>query len=255
MKIIDKRVGGEYIDRFMQRELDIIVRLNHPNIISVYAIHQTFEYVAVVEEYAAKGDLLNYIRSKPDRYLDEEEARFFFRQLIEALIYLEHQYIVHRDIKCENIFLDANYNVKLGDFGFTRELHPDERSNTHCGSRPYAAIELLTGRAYTGNGVDIWSAGVVLYVMLTGCFPFGGGREDLNIVIRRQRLQSINFPMRLSRAVRDLIVHMLQPIEAMRATTRNILAHRWLENANYEMRYGNGNGNRNRNNGRGVGMY
>lgn len=73
-----------------------------------------------------------------------------------------------RDIKCENIFLDDNYNVKLGDFSFTRELQPYESSNTYCGTRPYAAIEMLSGRTYSGNTVDIWSAGVVLYVMLTG---------------------------------------------------------------------------------------
>lgn len=163
----------------------------------------------------------------------EHEAQFLFRQLMEAIIYLERQYILHRsvygffypfklakfpffrDLKCENIFLDAFYNVKLGDFGFTRQLRPGEHSNTHCGSKPYAALELLTGQTYKGNSVDIWSAGVCWwvylflnnqqhlinifsYVMLTGRFPYGGAHDDVKTIVHRQKLKSIKFPGRMT---------------------------------------------------------
>lgn len=75
---------------------------------------------------------------------------------------------MHRDLKCENIFLDRHTNIKLGDFGFARVLAPTDVSDTHCGSKAYVALELLRGKNYTGNASDIWSAGVVLFIMLTG---------------------------------------------------------------------------------------
>ncbi|CAK5086753.1 unnamed protein product [Meloidogyne enterolobii] len=228
VKLVDLRRRGEYIERFMPRELAIIPRLDHVNIVAAYAIHRTKEYVAIVEEYAPGGDLLNYIRTKPDRYLEEREAKPILRQLMDAIVYLERQHIVHRDIKCENVFLDSNLRVKLGDFGFARELRPGVDSNTHCGSRPYAAIELLSGRTYRGNGVDIWSAGVVLYVILTSFFPFGSSKDEVPAIIKRQKAQSIHFSHRLSAEVRSLILGMLHPDPKRRLTSRRILAHPWL---------------------------
>uniref|UniRef100_A0A914KND5 Protein kinase domain-containing protein n=2 Tax=Meloidogyne TaxID=189290 RepID=A0A914KND5_MELIC len=228
VKLVDLRRRGEYIERFMPRELAIIPRLDHVNIVAAYAIHRTKEYVAIVEEYAPGGDLLNYIRTKPDRYLEEREAKPILRQLMDAIVYLERLHIVHRDIKCENIFLDSNLRVKLGDFGFARELRPGVDSNTHCGSRPYAAIELLSGRTYRGNGVDIWSAGVVLYVILTSFFPFGSSKDEVPAIIKRQKAQSIHFSHRLSAEVRSLILGMLHPDPKRRLTSRRILAHPWL---------------------------
>jgi serine kinase len=81
---------------------------------------------------------------------------------------LESQNIVHRDLKCENLFLDTYYNLKIGDFGFARYLQNGDTSNTFCGSKAYVALEIMQSVEYTSNAIDIWSAGVILYIMLTG---------------------------------------------------------------------------------------
>lgn len=172
--------------------------------------------VLLVEEYGDNGDLLKRIKDKTR--LSEKDSKPLFRQLIESLVvssfcqsissvtlkqlqYLQSQSIVHRDVKCENVFLDANDNVKLGDFGFARFLRQNEVygilfininlysqiSSTFCGSRAYVAPEILSGVSYTGFTVlctstqsfynevikvDTWSAGIVLYVMTTGVMPY-----------------------------------------------------------------------------------
>ncbi|VDK25682.1 unnamed protein product [Anisakis simplex] len=127
-------------------------------------------FTCMIEEYAANGDLLQRIK----RYggIEEDESRFYFRQLIEALSYLQSVEVVHRDLKCENVFLDTCDNIKLGDFGFSRYMRAGDESKTFCGSRAYTAPEVLRSRPYSGNTVDIWSAGVVLYVMVTGLMPY-----------------------------------------------------------------------------------
>ena len=139
-------------------------------------------HVVVIEELASRGSLLQHIVRQHSGRVDEIQGQFIFRQLIEAIMvnvritsplfyilqYLERNHIVHRDIKCDNIFLDNYANVKLGDFGFARKLRPGESSNTYCGSKMYAAPELHCEKRYTGNAIDIWSSGVVLYIMLIG---------------------------------------------------------------------------------------
>ncbi|KAK5977272.1 Testis-specific serine/threonine-protein kinase 3, partial [Trichostrongylus colubriformis] len=137
-----------------------------------------------VTEYCDGGDLLHKI--KKTKRVPEPEAKALFRQLIEALIYLQKLHIVHRDLKCENVFLDHHENVKLGDFGFARYLKPHEKSSTFCGSRAYVAPEILRGIAYTGQTVDIWSAGVVLYITVTGVMPFDD-RNPQKMVDRQLR--------------------------------------------------------------------
>ncbi|KAI1719018.1 protein kinase domain-containing protein [Ditylenchus destructor] len=210
IKIIDIRVKTEFVDRFLPREMDIIIRSD--------------KYVAIIQEYASNGDLLRLIM-KVQR-IEEHQARFYFIQLIEAIKYLWANNIVHRDIKCENIFLDAYMNVKLGDFGFARVLQEDEDTNTHCGSKAYTALELLQGKRYKGNGADIWSAGVVLYIMLTGRMMFDERHPEK--MIERQERHAISFPTSVPESARSLIRHMVHPKRECRATISDVLNHNWL---------------------------
>ncbi|KAI1718694.1 protein kinase domain-containing protein [Ditylenchus destructor] len=229
IKIIDIRVKTEFVDRFLPREMDIVARLKHPNIVKTYQIIRSDKYVAIIQEYASNGDLLRLIEKV--KRIEEHQARFYFIQLIEAIKYLWANNILHRDIKCENIFLDAYMNVKLGDFGFARVLQEDEDTNTHCGSKAYTALELLQGKRYKGNGGDIWSAGVVLYIMLTGNMMFDERQPEK--MMDRQERHVISFPTSVPESAQSLIRHMVHPKRESRATISDVLNHNWLRGTRY----------------------
>ncbi|VDM24225.1 unnamed protein product [Toxocara canis] len=191
-------------------------------------------FVCIVQEHADNGDLLQ--RIKRDGLIDEDESRFLFRQIIEALSYLESMRVVHRAVKCENVFLDSYDNVKLGDFGFSRYMHTNDLSRTFCGSRAYAAPEVLRSRPYNGFGVDVWSAGVVLYVMVTGLMLYDDRYPER--MLDKQMHHRITFPSgrSLSEELKRLMFEMLHPKPSKRANYAQIIKSAWLINTPYRMR-------------------
>ncbi|CAJ0602208.1 unnamed protein product, partial [Cylicocyclus nassatus] len=230
VKIIDTRVPSEYVRRFLPREMALVRNLQHECVLRVYQIVSISHYVIFITEYCDGGDLLQKIKKM--KRVPENEAKLIFRQLIEALIYLQRCNIVHRDLKCENVLLDRVENVKLGDFGFARYLRPNEKANTFCGSRAYVAPEILRAIAYSGQTVDIWSAGVVLYVMVTGVMPY----DDRNPqkMVERQLGHKIRFPkITLSVHVKTLIYEILHPFPPSRPSYRAICASDWLKDTPY----------------------
>ncbi|EJD75162.1 CAMK/TSSK protein kinase [Loa loa] len=234
LKIIDTSSNSDFIVRFLPREKIIVQQLNHANIIKNFEIINEEPYVCFIQEYAMHGDLLQRIK-KNDR-IDEEEGRFYFRQLIEALTYLKSISIAHRDIKCENVLLDNCDNVKLSDFGFARFMNADEVSHTFCGSRAYVAPELLRSCPYNGFLADIWSAGILLYVMVTGFMPY----DDRNItkMLEKQLQHRITFPRRrnLSVEVKELIYSMVHPEPLKRRPYHEVILSTWLADTKYELR-------------------
>ncbi|KAI6206302.1 hypothetical protein M3Y94_00893600 [Aphelenchoides besseyi] len=233
VKKIDCRTRSEYIRRFMPRELNLVMHLNHPNILKVYNIIRTDAHVCMVQEYAANGDLLKVIQRRG--HLDEVDGRFWFRQLIAGLEYLESMSITHRDLKCENLLLDAYNNLKICDFGFARFLRAGQRSQSFCGSKAYVALEILRCRPYQKNVVDIWSAGIVLYVMLTGVMPYNDRRP--RVMAEQQQKHKLSFHKLLypSQSARELIYTMLHPNQEFRATIPQILHSEWLRNTTYHL--------------------
>ena len=125
--------------------------------------------IIIVLEYAG-GELFNYIVA--NGRMAEPEARRFFQQLISGIEYSHHLKIVHRDLKPENVLLDDDLNVKIADFGLSNEIKDGDFLKTSCGSPNYAAPEVIRGGLYTGPEIDVWSCGVILYVMLCGRLPF-----------------------------------------------------------------------------------
>ncbi|GMT23721.1 hypothetical protein PFISCL1PPCAC_15018, partial [Pristionchus fissidentatus] len=233
VKVIDTSSGSEYVRRFLPREIEVVRSLNHSNVVKVFQVLSVENKVLLVEEYGDNGDLLKRIKDKTR--LSEKESKPIFRQLIESLSYLQSQSIVHRDVKCENVFLDANDNVKLGDFGFARFLRQNEISSTFCGSRAYVAPEILSGVSYTGFTVDTWSAGIVLYVMTTGVMPY----DDRNPkkMLERMLTHRVRFPrMELSTELKSLIFEILHPTLSSRPSYSAICVSQWLLNTKYEMR-------------------
>lgn len=134
-------------------------------------------------EYANGGELFDYIDKR--KRLTEQEACKFFRQIISGIEYLHKLGISHRDLKPENILLDHYKDIKIVDFGLSKIFSRSELLNTPCGSPCYAAPEMVAGLKYSGSSVDIWSCGIILYVMIVGYLPF---QVNMNILICRIKI-------------------------------------------------------------------
>ncbi|KAJ3069802.1 hypothetical protein HDU98_007151 [Podochytrium sp. JEL0797] len=172
VKIIDKEKLDPATAKKLFREVRIMKLLNHPHIVRLYEVIDTPNELYLIMEYAAGGEIFDYLVAHGR--MKEKEARRHFRQIISAIEYCHEMRIIHRDLKAENLLLDANMNIKIADFGFSNQFNPGECLNTWCGSPPYAAPELFQGKEYLGPEVDIWSLGVVLYVLVCGALPFDG---------------------------------------------------------------------------------
>ncbi|KAK5670896.1 hypothetical protein QVD99_002667 [Batrachochytrium dendrobatidis] len=172
IKVIDKTQLDEKKLGKLYREVRIMKLLHHPNIVKLYEVIETKSTVFLVMEYASGGELYDYLVVHGK--MKEKEARAKFRQILSAVSYCHKKRVIHRDLKAENLLLDSNLDIKIADFGFSNYFDPDAKLDTFCGSPPYAAPELFQGRRYTGPEVDIWSLGVILYVLTTGCLPFDG---------------------------------------------------------------------------------
>jgi len=173
LKVIQKSsiLKMAHINR-LRREINLLRLLKHPNVVRLFEVIETFDQLILVMEYVSGGDLFDLIMES--KRLDEQLARKIFRQLFSAIMYCHHNMMVHRDLKPENLLLDENQNLKIIDFGFVRTFSndPNLTLKTYCGSLYYCAPEMLDGTPYPGPSSDIWSLGVILYVLTNGYLPF-----------------------------------------------------------------------------------
>ncbi|XP_051056510.1 sperm motility kinase-like [Phodopus roborovskii] len=151
-------------------EVEILQSLEHRNIVRFFHAIDTVNMTYVVMEYVPGKNLEMFLRKVA--YLTEDEARPIFQQMVTAVHFLHQRLIAHRDIKLENILIDRAGNVKLCDFGLAIQLKEGQMLKKGCGSLHYMAPEILAGKPYDGLAVDMWSLGVVLYVLVTGQFPY-----------------------------------------------------------------------------------
>ncbi|XP_064459312.1 uncharacterized protein LOC135369725 [Ornithodoros turicata] len=232
-KIISKEKSSPiYRTKFLPRELKILGSMKHPHIARVDTIIEEPAKVFIMMELATGGDLLEKIQKV--RRLDEKHTHVYFMQLASALAYLHKNDVAHRDLKCENVLLTSADVVKLTDFSFSRYCtNPDnkmkELSSTFCGSEAYAAPEILQGIRYLPKQEDVWSLGVILYVMVTGLLPFESG--SLLRQLRLQMTRSVRFPkpLPLSRELKNLIRAMLEPVIMLRANMARVIRHPWIK--------------------------
>ncbi|NXJ88680.1 NUAK2 kinase, partial [Corythaixoides concolor] len=207
----------------IRREIEIMSSLNHPHIIAVHEVFENSSKIVIVMEYASKGDLYDYISER--QRLTEQEARHFFRQVVSAVYYCHKNGIVHRDLKLENILLDANGNIKIADFGLSNVYQQDKLLQTYCGSPLYASPEIINGRPYKGPEVDSWSLGVLLYILVHGTMPFDG--HDYKTLVKQITSGDYREPTKLSDAC-GLIRWMLMVNPERRATIEDIATHWWV---------------------------
>ncbi|KAH1180292.1 testis-specific serine/threonine-protein kinase 1-like [Mauremys mutica] len=234
VKIINKKKAPrDFLERFLPREIEILAKVNHRAIVKTYEIFETSDSkVYIVMELGVQGDLLEFIKSRGA--ISEDVARKMFCQLSSAIKYCHDLDVVHRDLKCENLLLDKDFNIKLSDFGFSRRLTRDENgkpilSKTFCGSAAYAAPEVLQGIPYQPKIYDIWSLGVILFIMVCGSMPY----DDSNIgkMLKIQKEHRVHFPKSKSLTVecKDLIYRMLQPDVARRLHIEEVFNHVWMQ--------------------------
>ncbi|KAK0098691.1 hypothetical protein PV326_005102 [Microctonus aethiopoides] len=224
IKIIDKtQLDSTNLEK-VYREVEIMKQLEHPHIVKLYQVMQTKNMIYMVCEYANKGEIFDYIA----RYgrMEESRARATFAQILSAVEYCHAIGVAHRDLKAENLLLDAQMNVKIADFGFSNRFVPGEKLSTWCGSPPYAAPEVFRGKHYAGPEIDIWSLGVVLYVLVCGALPFDGS----TLQSLRDRVLSGRFriPYFMSTDCESLVRKMLVLEPTKRYTIPQIKRHRWM---------------------------
>ncbi|KAI4485780.1 hypothetical protein M0804_006269 [Polistes exclamans] len=224
IKIIDKTQLDPTNLEKVYREVEIMKQLEHPHIVKLYQVMETKNMIYMVCEYASKGEIFDYIAQYGR--MGEPRARATFAQILSAVEYCHATGIAHRDLKAENLLLDAQMNVKIADFGFSNRFAPGERLSTWCGSPPYAAPEVFRGKHYAGPEIDVWSLGVVLYVLVCGALPFDGS----TLQSLRDRVLSGRFriPYFMSTDCESLIRKMLVLEPAKRYTIPQIKRHRWM---------------------------
>ena len=229
-------------------ETDLMRRLNHPNITKILELFETEKYILIILEYINGGNLFSFVKKR--RKLNEKTAKFLFKQIIQGIKYIHNNHIVHRDIKLENILIDLNNNIKICDFGIGKILENpnDTILYDQCGTPMYMAPEILLSnrnQGYEAYPVDIWSAGIALYIMLSGTLPFSLSKnnDSENISMEGERKNNLalqysiihNDPKpveKISAEAQNLLSGLLNKNPKNRITIDEILNHPWLKNCN-----------------------
>jgi len=226
VKVIDKMKLDQATRMQMLQEVSLMKLVQHPNVVRLYEVIDTQTKLYLVLELGDGGDMYDYIM-KHEGGLGEERARIYFRQIVTAIQYCHRLHVVHRDLKPENVvFFEKLGLVKLTDFGFSNKFNPGQRLLTSCGSLAYSAPEILLGDAYDAPAVDIWSLGVILYMLVCGAAPFQEANDSETLTM----IMDCNYivPSHISLHCQNLISSMLCRDPSKRATLDQIASNNWL---------------------------
>ncbi|XVF50755.1 hypothetical protein PTKIN_Ptkin04bG0128700 [Pterospermum kingtungense] len=218
--------------RSVKLEIEIMSRLSgHPNVVDLKAVYEDQDYVHLVMELCAGGELFH--RLEKYGHFSESEARVLFRHLMQVVLYCHEIGVVHRDLKPENILLATKASsspIKLADFGLATYIEPGQCLHGTVGSPFYIAPEVLTG-GYN-QAADVWSAGVILYILLSGTPPFWGKTKSrIFDAVRAADLQFPSHPWdRISDSAKNLVRRMLNTDPFQRLTALQVLDHLWMKN-------------------------
>ncbi|CAH8345978.1 unnamed protein product [Eruca vesicaria subsp. sativa] len=228
IKVIDKEKilkGG--LIAHIKREISILRRVRHPNIVQLFEVMATKAKIYFVMEYVRGGELFNKVAKGR---LKEEVARKYFQQLISAVTFCHARGVYHRDIKPENLLLDENGNLKVSDFGLSAvsdQIRQDGLFHTFCGTPAYVAPEVLARKGYDAAKVDIWSCGVVLFVLMAGYLPF----HDRNVMAMYKKIYKGEFrcPRWFSPELTRLCLRLLETNPEKRFTFPEIMENSWFK--------------------------
>ena len=250
--IKDEVKNRENIDKILY-ETNLMRKLNHPNITKILETFEDDKYIFIIMEYINGGNLFSFVKKR--RKLSEKISKFLFRQIIEGIQHIHSKKIVHRDIKLENILIDLNNRIKICDFGIGIMLNSEnDLIHEQCGTPMYMAPEIILNskkEGYKGFPVDIWSAGIALYIMLSGTLPFSYRKSDqenneMNNSISLSKNHNNNYELqysivnknpkkikKISSEAKDLLQGLLNKDPKKRLTIEEILNHPWLKKEKY----------------------
>uniref|UniRef100_H3CV32 SNF-related serine/threonine-protein kinase n=1 Tax=Tetraodon nigroviridis TaxID=99883 RepID=H3CV32_TETNG len=226
VKVIDKTKLDPMARGHLFQEVRCMKMVQHPNVVRLYEI-DTATKLYLILELGDGGDMYDCIM-KHEGGLSEEVAKCYFAQIVHAISYCHRLHVVHRDLKPENVvFFEKQGVVKLTDFGFSNRFQPGKTLNTSCGSLAYSAPEILLGDEYDAPAVDIWSLGVILFMLVCGQPPFQEANDSETLTMIMDCKYTV--PPHISHACRDLIAQMLRRDPKKRATLEEIERSGWLQ--------------------------
>ncbi|KAK8956884.1 CBL-interacting protein kinase 32 [Platanthera zijinensis] len=222
----EKVLKHKVVEQIM-REISTLKLIKHPNVICLKEVMGSKSKIFIVLEYATGGELFNKIINQGK--MGEAEARRYFHQLINAIDFCHSRGVYHRDLKLENLLLDTSDNLKVSDFGLSalsQQIRDDGLLHTTCGTPNYVAPEVLNDRGYHGATADLWSCGVILFVLLAGFLPF----DDNNVVNLYKKIASatFTFPSWFSFGAKRLLTRILNPNPLTRITILELLEDDWF---------------------------
>ncbi|XP_068812128.1 SNF-related serine/threonine-protein kinase-like isoform X2 [Struthio camelus] len=227
VKVIDKsKLAGEAAGQLLQ-EVRCMKLVQHPNVVRLYEVIDTHSKLYLILELGDGGDMFDHIM-RHEGGLAEGRAKHYFAQIVHAISYCHKLHVVHRDLKPENVvFFQEQGVVKLTDFGFSNRFQPGKMLTTSCGSLAYSAPEILLGDEYDAPAVDIWSLGVILYMLVCGHPPFQEANDSETLTMIMDCRYTV--PPHVSAQCSDLISRMLQRDPKQRASLEQIEGHAWLQ--------------------------
>lgn len=219
----------------IKREISIMHRLRHPHIVSLHEVLATKTKIYFVMDFAKGGEL--FAKIAKGRF-SEDLSRKYFQQLISAVDYCHSHGVFHRDLKPENLLLDENWDLKVTDFGLsavTDQIRHDGLLHTLCGTPAYVAPEILAKKGYDGAKVDVWSCGVILFVLNAGYLPF----NDTNLMTMYRKIYKGEFrcPKWTSTELRRFLSRILDPNPNTRITIHEILNDPWFKRGYKEIKH------------------
>ena len=224
IKEIDIEENKSNIQRFYL-EVDLMRKLDHPNIIKLHDYIENEKYIYIIMEYCKYGDLRYFLKGKP---ISEFKTQIIMKQLISALKYLYNNKVFHRDLKPQNILVSSKCIIKITDFGLAKkEIEENKLSETICGSPIYMAPEIIKKKKYN-NKADIWSIGIIFYELLTGKNPYNVRNfDDLVDFINKKNIK-IPKNLMITDSGRDLLSKLLVKNSEVRIKWSDIFVHPWI---------------------------
>ena len=226
IKMIDKdKISKVGLMVQIKREISIMRLVRHPNVLKLFEVMASKSKIYFALEYAKGGELFNKITKGK---ISEDDARRYFQQLISAVDYCHSRGVYHRDLKPENLLLDDNENLKVSDFGLSAladSARQDGLLHTTCGTPAYVAPEVLSRRGYDGAKADIWSCGIILFVLVAGFLPF----HDTNLIEMYRKISKAEYrcPRFFSVELKDLLYKIIDPDPLTRASVSRIKRSAW----------------------------